>query len=101
MATTDFSLGAILASQLDSRLDGGPWWAGFLLVGLALVPMCLRIVFPQDSKDKLAWWRDRRRTRRTGTPTNHNRNLLCVLSARIRGQSTHSKLTPGSSGVVP
>lgn len=44
----------------------GPWWAGFLLAALGLLALCLRIVFPQDSPDKLAWWRDRRLTSRPG-----------------------------------
>jgi hypothetical protein len=32
-----------------------PWWAEFLLAALGLLALCLRIVFPQDSPDKLAW----------------------------------------------
>jgi hypothetical protein len=46
------------------ELTGAPWWAQFALAALALLAVCLRIVFPQDSSDKLAWWRDRRRKRR-------------------------------------
>lgn len=69
MAARDFTLGTMLASQVGFRLGGGPWWAGFLLVALGLVALCLRTVFPQDSPDRLAWWRDRWGTRRLGRST--------------------------------
>jgi hypothetical protein len=66
-AARDCVLGAaILGGQAGYREIGGPWWAGFVLGALVLLTTCLRIVFPQDSQDKLAWWRDRRRTRRRG-----------------------------------
>lgn len=64
-AARDCALGgAILGGQAGYRTIGGPWWAEFALAALVLLTTCLRIVFPQDSPDKLAWWRDRRRTRR-------------------------------------
>jgi len=67
-AARDCALGgAILGGQAGYRAIGGPWWAEFALAALVLLTTCLRIVFPQDSPDKLAWWRDRRRTRRRGT----------------------------------
>jgi hypothetical protein len=40
-------------------MTAGPWWAGFLLTVLGLGAAGVRIVFPQDSPDKLAWWRER------------------------------------------
>jgi hypothetical protein len=49
----------ILGGQAGYRSVGGPWWAEFALAALVLLTVCLRIVFPQDSPDKLAWWRDR------------------------------------------
>ena len=56
----DVTLGAVvLGGQVDFRMAAGPWWAGFLLAVLALVTAGVRIVFPQDSPDKLAWWRER------------------------------------------
>jgi hypothetical protein len=55
--------GALLNGRVGHLATGGPWWAEFCLAALALLTVCLRIVFPQDSPDKLAWWRDRRRTR--------------------------------------
>ena len=59
---SDVTLGAvILGGQVDFRMTAAPWWAGFLLAVLALGAAGVRIVFPQDSPDKLAWWRERRR----------------------------------------
>jgi hypothetical protein len=61
----DVTLGAaILGGQVDFRMAAGPWWAGFLLAVLGLVAVGVRIVFPQDSRDKVAWWRERWRTSR-------------------------------------
>lgn len=54
---------AVLNGRVGYLATGGPWWAEFCLAALALLTVCLRIVFPQDSPDKLAWWRDRWRTR--------------------------------------
>jgi hypothetical protein len=68
MAAQDCVLGAaVLGGQAGYRAIGGPWWAEFVLGALVLLATCLRIVFPQDSPDKLAWWRDYRRTRRRGS----------------------------------
>ena len=57
------SSAAILGGLIGYRVVGGPWWAEFALVALAMLAVSLRTVFPQDSRDKLAWWRDRRLTR--------------------------------------
>ena len=56
----------ILGSQAGLAAVAGPWWAGFLLAVLGLLACCLRIVFPQDSADKLTWWRERRASARRG-----------------------------------
>jgi hypothetical protein len=64
---SDVALGAVIVGgQVDFRMTAGPWWAGFLLAVLGLAAAGVRIVFPQDSPDKLAWWRERRRTSRPG-----------------------------------
>jgi hypothetical protein len=55
---------AILGSQIGSRAVDAPWWSFYLLSVLGLATVCLQIVFPQDSADKLAWWSERWRTRR-------------------------------------
>jgi hypothetical protein len=61
----DVTLGTvILGGQVEFRVTAGPWWAGFLLAVLGLGVAAVRIVFPQDSPDKLAWWRERWRTGR-------------------------------------
>jgi hypothetical protein len=63
--SVDVTLGAvILGGQVDFRMTAGPWWAGFLLAVLGLGAAGVRIVFPQDSPDKLAWWRERWRMSR-------------------------------------
>jgi len=55
-----------LSGLIGYRVVGGPWWAEFALAALALLALVLRIVFPQDSPDKLAFWRDLRLTRQRG-----------------------------------
>jgi len=64
----DVTLGAvILGGQIHFRMTAAPWWAGFLLAVLGLGAAGVRIVFPQDSPDRLAWWRERwRRSRLRG-----------------------------------
>jgi hypothetical protein len=54
---------AMLGGRVGHEMTGVPWWAEFGLAAFPLLTVCLRIVFPQNSRDKLAWWRDRRRTR--------------------------------------
>jgi hypothetical protein len=55
---------AVLSGLIGFRVVGGPWWAEFGLVAFAMLAFVLLIVFPQDSQDKLAWWRDRLTKRR-------------------------------------
>lgn len=55
---------AVLGGHAVSRASLGPWWAEFALAGSVVLVECLRIVFPQDSPDKLTWWRDRGQARR-------------------------------------
>jgi hypothetical protein len=60
----DYSSSAVtLSGLIGYRVVGGPWWAEFALGALAMLAVVLRIVFPQDSPDKLAFWRDLRLTR--------------------------------------
>ena len=53
----------ILGSQVGSRAADAPWWSFSLLTVLGLAAVCLQIVIPQDSRDKLAWWSERRGTK--------------------------------------
>jgi hypothetical protein len=50
---------AILGGEIGSRVVDVPWWMFCLLTVLGLAAVCLQIVFPQDSRDKLAWWSER------------------------------------------
>jgi hypothetical protein len=62
-----FVLGsAILGGQFDPYGASIQWRGGFLLAALGFVAVCLWIVFPQDSPDKLAWWREWWTGRRKG-----------------------------------
>ena len=64
-AVRDYSSSAaILGVPIGYGVVGGPWWAEFAVVTLAMLTVVLRSVFPQDSPDKLAWWRDRLTKRR-------------------------------------
>lgn len=44
-------------------LFGAPPWVVCALGTLGFTVFALQIVFPQESADRLAWWRDRRRSR--------------------------------------
>jgi hypothetical protein len=52
-----------LGSQAGLRAAGAPWWTICLLGTLGLAVVCLQIVFPQDSPDKVVWWSKHWRTR--------------------------------------
>lgn len=52
----------ILGGQIGSRAVDAPWSLCLLTV-LGFATVCLQIVFPQDSRDKLAWWSERWRTK--------------------------------------
>ena len=55
---------AILGGQAGLRAAGAPWWTVCLLDMLGVAMICLQIIFPQDSPDKVAWWSERRRYQR-------------------------------------
>ncbi|RST08684.1 hypothetical protein EF910_00050 [Streptomyces sp. WAC07149] len=55
---------ATAIAAVTLALTGAPWWftlAAFSCFALALVVKAVESVFPQESKHRLAWWRDRRR----------------------------------------
>jgi hypothetical protein len=58
------AVAAVLGSQAGLRAAGAPWWTICLLGTFGLAAMCLQIVFPQDSPDRVAWWSERRRYHR-------------------------------------
>jgi hypothetical protein len=77
---------AMLGGRVGYRAVGGPWWAEFGLAALALLAVCLGIVFPQASSDKLTWWRDRRqmaqRTSRRPGARQNDRGSFAALFRR-------------------
>jgi hypothetical protein len=52
-----------VGGALVGLMAGAPWWALTVCVVLVLGVIALQSVFPQDSADRLAWWKDRRRYR--------------------------------------
>lgn len=54
----------VLVSQVGFHTTGMPWWAFCLMSALWVGPEYLRSVIPQESLHKLAWWSERRETRR-------------------------------------
>ena len=47
-----------------AALAGAPWWITVGAYGcfvLALIVVVVQTIFPQESADRLEWWRDRRR----------------------------------------
>jgi hypothetical protein len=53
---------ACLGGPISLSTAGAPWWAVFTLSAflsiLALAAVCLQTVFPQNSRDRVAWWRE-------------------------------------------
>jgi hypothetical protein len=43
-----------------TALAGAPWW----ITALLLIVVVVQTIFPQESGDRLEWWRDRRRHQR-------------------------------------
>lgn len=68
---------------------GAPWWALVLIVIIAMLLTAVfllgRLVMPQNSQDRLNWWRDMRRNRvgrKTQQPRLPHGSLVIVLPAR-------------------
>jgi hypothetical protein len=51
-----------IAGPVGLHVSGAPWWATLITCVLSLSVICLQTVFPQESADRLAWWKDRRRS---------------------------------------
>ncbi|MFF4309668.1 hypothetical protein ACWCY6_42635 [Streptomyces sp. 900105755] len=62
MAVTQNLVPAVVSGVggLATALAGAPWWTTVLCLGLTLIVTSLQLVFPQESRDRLAWWKDRR-----------------------------------------
>lgn len=52
-----------LGSTITLGADRAPWWIVLVSGMLGTLVIGLQSVFPQDSADRLAWWRDHRRYR--------------------------------------
>jgi hypothetical protein len=48
----------ILGGPADLRVTDAPWWVLYSLCVLGILVISLRTVFPQDSQDKVTWWRE-------------------------------------------
>ncbi|MFI5534477.1 hypothetical protein ACIA8O_38680 [Kitasatospora sp. NPDC051853] len=53
-------LGATVLTPVLGALAGAPWTVIIIALALVLVFFALQTLIPQDSKDRLAWWQDRR-----------------------------------------
>lgn len=59
------------ASGAASRLAGAPWWmtamtvaCGTVVIIVQALPQILQAALPQESADRVTWWRDSRRHQR-------------------------------------
>lgn len=52
-----------LSSATGLAIIGAPWWIAMMVVIATLLCTLVQSVFPQESADRLEWWRDRRRTK--------------------------------------
>jgi hypothetical protein len=48
----------ILGGPAALRVTGAPWWVVYSLCVLGILVTSLRTIFPQDSQDKVTWWRE-------------------------------------------
>lgn len=90
----DFAPGAaILGGQVGFRAAGAPWWTLCLLTAFGLATVCLHIVFPQNSSDKVAWWSERWKSRR---------HCQCQAGPSVteRDEMISSSTPPGQTAVV-
>ncbi len=83
---------------------GAPWWAVLLLSLPTAAAVIIRSVFPQNSADRLAWWRDRRLHRERLARTRHGPGARPLHGrSRPRGAAGHGppRSGPGSSPATP
>ncbi|WP_372404943.1 hypothetical protein [Streptomyces luteireticuli] len=55
------SLLGVIASLPSAALAGAPWWTLLLTSLPGAAALLASAVIPQNSHDRLEWWRDRRR----------------------------------------
>jgi hypothetical protein len=73
-----------LGSTITLGADRAPWWIVLVSGMLGTLVIGLQSVFPQDSADRLAWWRDLRlyRERMTGRVRETEPQVGCRLSIK-------------------
>ncbi|NJP98646.1 hypothetical protein HCN51_56090 [Nonomuraea sp. FMUSA5-5] len=71
-----------------TALTGAPWWVTTLVLGVAVI----QTVFPQESGDRLEWYRDRRRHQRLAS----GKNTACHKPRHAWCRDLHLK-RPGRS----
>ncbi|MGX4734499.1 hypothetical protein [Kitasatospora griseola] len=57
LARAATGIGVVGGSTGLGVVAGAPWWAILACQGTALLVAALHLVFPQDSADRLEWWR--------------------------------------------
>lgn len=62
--TTPAAEVGVVGAGVTSVLAGAPWWFVGLVVLAGSAVAVVREVFPQNSKDRLEWWKDRREHRK-------------------------------------
>lgn len=60
-AIARFGGGGVAGVGLALAWSGAPWWATLLVVLVFCPVLLVQAIFPQNSRDRLAWWRDRRK----------------------------------------
>lgn len=71
----------VLGGPAVLRVTGAPWWVLCPLGVLGILATILRTVFPQNSQDKVTWWRERWQTRRHCPCLDYGEGLLAVEEA--------------------
>ncbi|WP_141578804.1 hypothetical protein [Actinomadura sp. WMMA1423] len=67
------SLTQVGIGGLVAELAGAPWWlivGAYGCIAMGLIVMLVQTIFPQESVDRLEWWRDRRRHQRLAANKN-------------------------------
>lgn len=60
MARPGAGIATVLVGPILSTVTDSPWLMVVGVVATLLAVFALQAVFPQDSTDRLAWWKDRR-----------------------------------------
>jgi hypothetical protein len=96
-AMGDHAAVVMLGEVSGLRIAGAPWWAIFLLCASWLAVDYVGAVFPQESAHRLAWWRDRRKARASGSLDGSR--ISCGTGSRVEtGECRISGINPTRPG---